>query len=93
MARVAVTGGSGKLGRACVRDLVEHGYEVVNLDRVPSPDGLAPFLQIDLADYGQVVSALTGVDDRYDRLDAVVHLAAIPAPACGRTRRSSRTTC
>ncbi|MEU5156642.1 NAD(P)-dependent oxidoreductase [Glycomyces sp. NPDC021274] len=80
MARVAVTGGSGKLGRACVRDLVEHGYEVVNLDRVPSPDGLAPFLQIDLTDHGQVVSALTGVDDRYDRLDAVVHLAAIPAP-------------
>jgi nucleoside-diphosphate-sugar epimerase len=80
MARVAVTGGSGKLGRACVRDLVEHGWEVVNLDRAPSPDGLAPFLSIDLTDYGQVVGALTGVDDRYDRVDAVVHLAAIPAP-------------
>lgn len=80
MTRVAVTGGSGKLGRACVRDLIEHGYEVVNLDRAPSPDDLAPYLQIDLADYGQVASALTGVDDRYDRLDAVVHLAAIPAP-------------
>jgi len=80
MTRVAVTGGSGKLGRACVRDLVEHGYEVLNLDRAPSPDGLAPFIQIDLTDHGQVVSALTGVDDRYDRLDAVVHLAAIPAP-------------
>jgi nucleoside-diphosphate-sugar epimerase len=80
MTRVAVTGGSGKLGRACVRDLVENGYEVVNLDRAPSPDDLAPFIQIDLTDHGQVVSALTGVDDRYDRLDAVVHLAAIPAP-------------
>lgn len=80
MTRVAVTGGSGKLGRACVRDLIEHGYEVVNLDRAPSPDNLAPYLQIDLTDYGQVASALTGVDDRYDRLDAVVHLAAIPAP-------------
>ena len=80
MARVAVTGGSGKLGRACVRDLVEHGWDVVNLDRAPSPDALAPFLQIDLTDYGQVVGALTGVDDRYDRIDAVVHLAAIPAP-------------
>jgi nucleoside-diphosphate-sugar epimerase len=80
MTRVAVTGGSGKLGRACVRDLVENGYEVVNLDRAPSPDDLAPYLQIDLTDYGQVASALTGVDDRYDRLDAVVHLAAIPAP-------------
>ena len=79
-ARVAVTGGSGKLGRACVRDLVEHGWDVVNLDRVPSPDGLAPHTRVDLTDYGQVVEALTGIDDRYDGVDALVHLAAIPAP-------------
>lgn len=80
MARVAVTGGSGKLGRACVRDLVEHGWDVVNLDRRPSPDGLAPYTEVDLTDYGQTVEALTRIDDRYDGLDAVVHLAAIPAP-------------
>ncbi|GAB3649243.1 NAD-dependent epimerase/dehydratase family protein [Glycomyces tarimensis] len=78
--RVAVTGGSGKLGRAVVRDLVEHGRHVVNLDRAPSPDGLAPFTEVDLTDYGQAVEALTGIDDRYDRVDALVHLAAIPAP-------------
>ncbi|THV43152.1 NAD-dependent epimerase/dehydratase family protein [Glycomyces buryatensis] len=78
--RVVVTGGSGKLGRACVRDLVEHGYDVVNLDREPSPDDLAPFTKVDLTDYGQVVEALTRIDDRYSGVDAVVHLAAIPAP-------------
>lgn len=78
--RVAVTGGSGKLGRACVRDLVEHGWEVVNLDRAPSPDALAPYTEVDLTDYGQAVEALTGIDDRYDGVDALVHLAAIPAP-------------
>lgn len=32
MTRIAVTGGSGKLGRAVVEDLAEHGYDVVNLD-------------------------------------------------------------
>ena len=80
MTRVAVTGGSGKLGRAVVRDLVEHGYQVVNLDRVPSPDAGGEFVRVDFTDYGQTVSALLGVDDRYDRVDAVVHLAAIPAP-------------
>ncbi|GAA2293772.1 NAD(P)-dependent oxidoreductase [Glycomyces scopariae] len=81
MARVAVTGGSGKLGRACVRDLVEHGWEVVNLDRRPSPDPAAvPYSQVDFTDYGQAVEALTRIDDRFDGFDALVHLAAVPAP-------------
>ncbi|GAB3219623.1 hypothetical protein GCM10027447_02830 [Glycomyces halotolerans] len=53
--RVAVTGGSGKLGRACVRDLVEHGWDVVNLDRMPSPDALVPYTKVDFTDYGQTV--------------------------------------
>ncbi len=77
---VAVTGGSGKLGRAVVTDLLENGYTVVNLDRVAGPDSGALFVKVDLTDYGQTVAALQGVDDRYDRIDAVVHLAAIPAP-------------
>jgi len=34
MTHVVVTGGSGKLGRACVRDLIDHGYEVANADTV-----------------------------------------------------------
>ncbi|TKV57032.1 NAD(P)-dependent oxidoreductase [Nakamurella flava] len=78
--RVAVTGGSGKLGRAVVRDLVEHGHEVINLDRAPSADPVGTFVKVDVADYGQVLGAFLGVDDRFDNLDAVVHLAAIPAP-------------
>lgn len=78
--RIAVTGGSGKLGRAVVDDLLAHDHEVVNLDRLPSPDRRAPFTRVDLADFGQVAGALSAVDDRYDRLDAVVHLAAIPGP-------------
>jgi nucleoside-diphosphate-sugar epimerase len=80
MTRVLVTGGSGKLGRACVRDLAEHGYDVVNADLVPSPDEIAPLLRLDLEDFGEVLQALGGVDDRYDAIDAVVHLGAIPAP-------------
>jgi nucleoside-diphosphate-sugar epimerase len=37
-------------------------------------------VQVDLTDYGQVVDALAGVNDRHDGFDAVVHLGAIPAP-------------
>jgi nucleoside-diphosphate-sugar epimerase len=80
MARVAVTGGSGKLGRAVVAELLEHGWEVHNLDLAPPARPLCPHTRVDLTDYGQVVEALTGIDDRYDGLDAIVHLAAIPGP-------------
>ncbi|HEY5202300.1 MAG TPA: NAD(P)-dependent oxidoreductase [Acidothermaceae bacterium] len=79
MPRVVVTGGSGKLGQACVADLVEHGWDVVNVDRVPPPRPVSPFLRVDLTDFGQVVEALS-VNDGYRGVDAVVHLAAIPAP-------------
>ncbi|MGI8416191.1 MAG: NAD-dependent epimerase/dehydratase family protein [Nakamurella sp.] len=77
---IAVTGGSGKLGRAVVTELLEHGYRVVNLDRAPSPEGRAVHVKVDFTDYGQTFEALHAIEDRYDHIDAVVHLAAIPAP-------------
>jgi nucleoside-diphosphate-sugar epimerase len=78
--RVAVTGGSGKLGRVVVADLLAHGYDVVDLDIQPPRDPAVSYTRIDLTDYGQVSEALTRIDSRYDGIDAVVHLAAIPAP-------------
>ena len=80
MTRVVVTGGSGKVGRACVRDLLAHGYEVINLDVVPPQEQLCPFVEIDLADFGQTMEGLSSIDGRFTGADAVVHLAAIPAP-------------
>ncbi len=71
--KVVVTGGSGKAGRAVVRDLVEHGYQVLNVDLAPSREPIAPFLKADLTDLGQAYEALRAAD-------VVVHLAAIPAP-------------
>jgi nucleoside-diphosphate-sugar epimerase len=73
MKRIVVTGGSGKAGRAVVRDLLEHGYDVLNVDSAPPRERISDFLKIDLTDYGQTVDALKNSD-------AVVHLAAIPAP-------------
>jgi len=76
--RIAVTGGNGKLGRHVVRRLTDDGHQVLTLDRMGdrSPD----LLVVDLRNYGHVVDALLGVDDRHDGFDAVVHLGAIPAP-------------
>lgn len=76
--KIAVTGGSGKLGRSVVKRLADEGHDVMNFDRYGER---APgFLQIDLSDYGQVLDAILGVDDRHSGFDAVVHLGAIPAP-------------
>lgn len=73
MPKIVVTGGSGKAGRAVVRDLVDHGYDVLNVDSAPPAERIAPFLRADLTNFGEALEVLQGAD-------AVVHLAAIPAP-------------
>ncbi|MGA7777840.1 MAG: NAD(P)-dependent oxidoreductase [Paraburkholderia sp.] len=84
--RVIVTGGSGLAGKWVVEDLVAHGYEVLNLDRVPMAKQTARTLITDLTDAGQVFNALASCttgrefDDDIEPkpIDAIVHFAAIP---------------
>ncbi len=72
--RICVTGASGKAGRAVVKELLQHGYDVTSTDIVVSrEDAEKGLLRADLTDYGQAVEVLRGVD-------AVIHLANIPAP-------------
>ena len=81
MTRVVVTGGSGKLGRAVLRDLVAHGHGVVNLDQTLPREPICRTIRLDLSNYGEVAEAIMGgVDEAGGPFDAVVHLAAIPAP-------------
>lgn len=70
---VVVTGGSGKAGVAVVAGLRVAGYEVTNVDIAASVDPDEPTLSVDLTDLGPTIEAMRGAD-------AVVHLAAIPAP-------------
>ena len=71
--RVAVTGGSGKAGVAVVDDLRAHGFEVRSIDIAEARDPDQPTLVVDLTHLDQTIESLEG-------FDAVVHLAAIPAP-------------
>src|SRR3954470_23008098 len=72
--RVVVTGGSGRIGRWVVRELLSRGHEVTIFDRVP-PSEQPPGVQYKLGecdDLGAVYDVLRGHD-------AVIHLAAIPS--------------
>jgi nucleoside-diphosphate-sugar epimerase len=71
--RIVVTGGSGKAGRWVVRHLRDAGHEVLNVDSQHDGSPHGQCLVTDLADPGQTFDALA-------ESDAVVHLAAIPAP-------------
>ena len=71
--RIVVTGGSGKGGAWVVRDLREHGHDVLNVDIRHDGSAFGLCLVTDLTDLGQMLDALAGAD-------AVVHFAAIPAP-------------
>ena len=70
--RIVVTGGSGKGGKWVVRDLREHGHDVLNVDVRHDGSAYGLCLVADLTDLGQAQDALAGAD-------AIVHFAAIPA--------------
>ncbi len=83
---VVVTGGSGKAGSAVIRDLLAHGYRVMNVDRTPPAEPLCHFMLADLNDLGQAMECLRRAAGTLDRrrdpigeAEAVMHLAGIPA--------------
>jgi nucleoside-diphosphate-sugar epimerase len=88
MSSIVVTGGSGKAGRAVIKELIEHGYAAMNVDVTPPAEPLCHFFKADLADMGQAVEAVRRAAGTIDRrrsplgeARAVIHLAGIPAPS------------
>jgi nucleoside-diphosphate-sugar epimerase len=72
-AKIVVTGGSGRLGQQVIRELLDHGYDVLSLDRVAPPSNLCPSWIADLTRAGDIYQALNGAD-------GIVHLGAYQAP-------------
>ncbi|MEX1018141.1 MAG: NAD(P)-dependent oxidoreductase [Litorilinea sp.] len=70
---IAITGGSGRIGRYVVREFAHAGYAVTNFDLQRAPHAPGDFLQVDMTDAGQVYQALART-----KAEAVVHLGAWP---------------
>lgn len=68
---ILVTGGSGRIGRYVVRDLVDAGHAVTNADLASAPGLPGGFLRVDLTDPGDVYQALA-----MTKSEAVIHLGA-----------------
>jgi nucleoside-diphosphate-sugar epimerase len=73
MKKIVVTGGNGRLGQLVIRDLLNHEYEILSLDRIPPREKLCPSWIADLRDSGDVYEALK---DAF----GVIHLGAYQAP-------------
>lgn len=75
--KIALTGGSGGIGRAITAQALRQGHSVVSIDRVAPADGEEQaglsFVQGDIGDYDRLVHAFEGCD-------ALIHMAAIPSP-------------
>jgi nucleoside-diphosphate-sugar epimerase len=74
--KIALTGSSGGVGRAIQALALERGHTLTAIDRV-TPPGDVPagvtFIEAEMSEYDKLVDAFAGAD-------ALIHMAAIPAP-------------
>lgn len=69
--KVVITGGSGLLGPSVIKEFINSGYQVLNVDHKLPEDPICETIVADLTNLGEAYDVLVGAD-------AVVHLAAIP---------------
>ncbi len=76
---VVITGSAGGIGAAAARVFAAAGWHVVGVDRAGGapPDGVARFVQVDIADEAANRAIFEGVAAQEGRLDALVNNAAI----------------
>ena len=74
--KIAVTGGSGGIGRAITDMALTQGHQIISIDRVApaEPRAGVRYIQAECTDYDAMVAAFAGAD-------ALIHMAAIPHPS------------
>lgn len=85
--RVLVTGGSGRVGRYVVEELVQGGHDVTSLDLV-RPQNPVPGVRTIIGDAALAEDAYGAIS--YIRADAVIHMAAWSDPGIVADTRTFR---
>lgn len=82
---ILLTGSSGSVGSAVLLSLLQSGYSVTSIDKVPLPQSVIDCIPpgssyshhtFDLVDY----HALDKIFDAHGPFSGVIHLSALPAP-------------
>src|SRR5258707_13795714 len=66
--KIVVTGGAGRLGQLTIGELLDHGHDVLSIDKVPISESVCRSSVIDLLQADDLAKA-------FEQADAVVHLA------------------
>ena len=73
--RIAITGGRGGVGKAVIKMALSQGHTIVSIDITP----IGP-AQNDVSEVMGDITRYADLENAFRGCDAVVHLAAIPAP-------------
>lgn len=79
-----ITGGTGYLGTAITKELVQRGYDVVQLSRSSAE------YPCDITNPSEVRAAVARAVERFGPIDAVIHAASAPIERVARTEASAQ---
>tara|TARA_B100001123_G_C15273607_1_gene1011266 strand:- start:121 stop:969 length:849 start_codon:yes stop_codon:yes gene_type:complete len=76
MKKIIVTGGSGKAGKATIRELLSHNYDVFNIDLKNRRKKIVPFYKQDLENFQDSINTISEINKKTDGIDGIIHQAA-----------------
>ena len=76
MKKIIVTGGSGKAGKATIRELLSHNYDVFNIDLKNRRNNFVPFYKQHLENFQDSINTISEINKKTGGIDGIIHQAA-----------------
>lgn len=76
MKKIIVTGGSGKAGKATIRELLAHNYDVFNIDLKNRRKNFVPFYKLDLENFQDSINTISEIKKETGGINGIIHQAA-----------------